>query len=259
MSLQEAQKEIDSLLERADVIEKKYPDPSDMPNEDVAEVKRLLLEVDDLETKRAGLEDAEARRDRIARSMDRHSRPAPTAFKPSGGSARGTDDPEEARALARKTSPGMQFLQNRDYRQLKNEGVFNSTLSRVEFAVNMAEGSSLIDWAMARKALLRGGSTTSGQAFVLEDHRAGFVEILQREITVLDLLSRVATDSDTIEYVREDTFTNNAAFVAEATGFTATSLGDHGVKPESTLAYSTQTSTVKTMAHWLPVDSGRAA
>lgn len=147
----------------------------------------------------------------------------------------------------------MQFLQNREYRQLKNDGVFNSALSRVEFAVNMIEGTSLIDWAMARKALLRGGSSTSGQAFVLEDHRAGYVEILQREINVLDLLSRVPTESDTIEYVKEDTFTNSAAFVAEASGFTATSLGDHGVKPESTLAYSTATATVRTLAHWIPV------
>jgi HK97 family phage major capsid protein len=251
MSLAEAQKEIDDRLERADLIEKKYPDPADMPNEDVEQVKRLLTEVDDLETKRSGLEDAEARRNRIASSMNRHSRPAPSGFKPSGGSAR--DDDEEKKEIARKTSPGMQFLQNREYRQLKNDGVFNSALARTEFAVNMADGTSLIDWAMARKALLRGGSTTSGQAFVLEDHRAGFVEILQREINVLDLLSRVPTESDTIEYVKEDTFTNSAAFVAEATGFTATSLGDHGVKPESTLTYSTATSTVRTLAHWIPV------
>jgi HK97 family phage major capsid protein len=252
MSLAEAQKEIDSRLEAADLIEKKYPDPADMPNVDVEEVKRLLLEVDDLESKRAGLEDAEARRNRIAASMNRHSRPQVTSFKPSGGSAR--DDDEETRlAIARKTSPGMQFLQNREYRQLKNDGIFNSALARTEFSVNLAEGTSLIDWAMARKALLRGGSTTSGQAFVLEDHRAGFVEILQREINVLDLLTRVPTESDTIEYVKEDTFTNSAAFVAEATGFNATALGDQGVKPESTLTYSTATSTVRTLAHWIPV------
>lgn len=256
MTLAECQKEIDSLFEKADLIEKKYPDPADMPHEDVEEVKRLLTEVDGLETKRAGLEDAEARRNRIQASFDRHSKPS---FKPSGGSARAGDTDEEKKELARRTSPGMQFLQNREYRQLKNDGAFNSALSRVEFAVNMVDGTSLIDWAMARKALLRGGSSSSGQAFVLEDHRAGFVDILQREINVLDLLTRVTTDSDTIEYVKEDTFTNAAAFVAEATGFTATSLGDHGVKPESTLAYSTATATVRTLAHWIPVEIGRAA
>lgn len=201
MSLAECQKEIDARFEQADLIEKKYPDPSDMPHDEVEQVKRLLTEVDELEQKRVGLEDAEARRNRIARSMDRHSRPSSPSFRPSGGSAVAMDDEQEKRDLARRTSPGMQFLQNREYRQLKNDGVFNSALSRVEFAVNMVEGTSLIDWAMARKALLRGGSSTSGQAFVLEDHRAGYVEILQREINVLDLLSRVPTESDTIEYV----------------------------------------------------------
>src|SRR5690606_5416089 len=54
---------------------------------------------------------------------------------------------------------------------------------------------------------------------------------------------------DTIEYVREDTFTNNAAPVAEATATTGTT----GLKPESALAYSTQTSPVRTIAHWIPV------
>ena len=66
---------------------------------------------------------------------------------------------------------------------------------------------------------------------------------------MLDLIPRLQTASDTIEYVREDTFTNNAAMVAEATATTGTS----GTKPESVLSYSPQTSAVRTLAHWIPV------
>jgi HK97 family phage major capsid protein len=107
------------------------------------------------------------------------------------------------------------------------------------------EGTSLIEW----KALLRGGSSSSGGGLVYPDYMSGYKEILQREIQILDLVPRLQTNSDTNEYVREDTFTNSAAFVAEATATTGTS----GVKPESTLEYSRQTAAVKTLAHWIPV------
>ena len=78
---------------------------------------------------------------------------------------------------------------------------------------------------------------------------AGRAHIFQREINVLDLIPRLQTDSDMIEYVREDTFTNNAAMTAEATATTGTT----GTKPESVLAFSSQTSPVRTLAHWIPV------
>jgi HK97 family phage major capsid protein len=245
MSLAEARAEAKSRLEQCDVIEKKYPDPSAMPNEDQDRIEVLLKEVDDIETTIGTLEDADQRRQRILKGMEVYSKPAPGATRLSGHPD-GVPD-------GKRFSPGVQFIQNRNYRELKQNGAFDSHLARTEFAVTMAEGTSLIDWAMARKALLRGGSTSSGGSFVIEDHQPGMIDILQREINVLDLVPRVATNSDTIEYVREDTFTNSAAFVAEATGFTATTLGGTGVKPESALAYSTQTATVRTMAHWIPV------
>lgn len=244
MSVAEARSEIKSLLEQADIIEKKYDDPEKMPNEDQEQIKKLLGDIDGLEAKLMTLESAEQRRSRILGGLERYTKPAPGSTRVTAGQD-GVPD-------GKRFTPGQQFIQNRDYRELKQNGAFNSQLSRVEFAVTLAEGTSLIDWAQS-KALLRGGSSTSGQPFVLEDHQPGMINILQREINVLDLLQRIPTDSDTIEYVREDTFTNNAAFVAEATGFTATSLGGTGTKPESALAYSTQTATVRTLAHWIPV------
>lgn len=237
--------DIKSRLDAASLIEEKYPDPEKMPAEDVAQVKKLLLEVDELEARLAPLQDAETRRNRILSQRTQYAKPAPGAQRPTGI--------PDGVSEGKRYSPGWQFVNDRAYRELKANGAFNSQLARNEFAVNMADGTSLIEWAMQSKTLLRGGSSTSGQAFVLEDHQPGFIDILQREINVLDLLPRITTDSDTIEYVREDTFTNAAAFTAEATGFTATALGGTGSKPESALAYSTQTATVRTMAHWIPV------
>lgn len=244
MTLQEVDAEINTLLETADTISRKF-DGKEMPNEDRAELKRLLGEISQHESARSGLVDLEQMRDQITSTRERMSTPI-KARRPVYG------DDEEIPA-GRRFSPGRQFVEDRGYRDLKQAGTFNSALSRVEFAVNMADGTSLVNWATNQKALLRGGSTSSGGSFVLEGHQPGYLDILQRELNVLDLVPRSPTTSDTIEYVREDTFTNSAAFVAEATGFTATSLGDQGVKPESALAYSTQTATVRTLAHWIPV------
>lgn len=247
MTVAEAQTEIKKRLEQADLLEKRYPDPEAMPNEEREQIKKMLEEVDGLEEKLSTLEDAEQRRQRILSSLNRHSAPAKGAFRPGYG-----DDGEIP--LGKRQSPGSQFLGSTGYRELKQSGRLNSNLEDVRLSVTMGEATSMLDWAgMGQKALLRGGSSTSGQAFVLEDHRPGYLDILQAPLNIIDIIPRTPTDSDTIEYVQESTFTNNAAFTAEATGFTATSLGGTGVKPESALAYSTQTATVRTMAHWIPV------
>src|SRR6185503_17855781 len=198
----ECRTEIKQRLEAADLIEKKFPDPEKMPQEDLQQVQKLLGEIDGLEAKLSTLESAEERRDRIRRDLDRAAKPSAHNARPRYGD---DGDPDQK---ARRMSPGAQFVDDRQYREMKQSGIFNSALSRVEFAVQMADGTSLLDWAdaIAGKALLRGGSSSSGQAFVLEDHQPGFIDILQREINVLDLVPRIPTTSDTIEYVREDTF-----------------------------------------------------
>jgi HK97 family phage major capsid protein len=245
MSVAEARSEIKSLYEKADLIEKKYPDGEISNNEDLAEVKRCLTEIDGLEEKLSGLEDAEARKNRILGGIDRYSKPAPGATRPG----------QQAGQQEEKTwvSPGDQFISSREYRELKLSGQFNSSLSRVQFAVNLKDGTSLVQWGKRmqseQKALLRGGSETSGGGWVINDRQSGIVEIVQRDIVLLDLVPRLPTESDTIEYVKESTFTNAAAAVAEASATTGTS----GTKPESTLAYSVSTSPVRTIAHWIPV------
>jgi HK97 family phage major capsid protein len=244
MSVADARAAIKERMEQADIIEKRYSDPEQMPQDEREHIKRLFTEVDEYEGRLTTLEDAEERRERITRSLDRYGKPV------NRPGAQGDGTPE-----GKRFSPGQQFLGSMDYREAKTAGLFNSNLTRVNLDVTMAEGTSMLDWAnpSAQKALLRGGSTTSGGSFVLEDHVPGFLEILQQPLNVLDLIPRSPTQSDTIEYVQESTFTNNAAFVAEATGYTASTLGGTGLKPETALAYSTQTATVRTMAHWVPV------
>ncbi len=238
MSVAEARSEIKSLFEQAEVIEKRYPDGPITDNEDEKQVKALLSSIDELEAKLATLEDSESRKNRIMEGVNRYNLPAQAIQHARVGGDQASKN--------QRLSPGQQFVADGAWRTLQREGQFKSDLNRAVFAVQMKDGTSLLEW----KELLRAADRlTSGGAFVLPENRPGVLDILQREITLLDLIPRLGTNSDTIQYIREDAFTNNAAFTAEATATTGTT----GTKPESVLQYSTQSTTVKTLAHWIPV------
>jgi len=83
---------------------------------------------------------------------------------------------------------------------------------------------------------------------------------LQRPLTVRQLFSPGRTTSDSVEYVQILAETNNAAPVPEATstakigdgtGGTATAV-TAGLKPESGFTMKKDSTTVKTIAHWIP-------
>lgn len=99
------------------------------------------------------------------------------------------------------------------------------------------------------KTLLTGASSTSAGALVVNE-RTNIIDMgtFYRPLTIMSLLTMGTTNSDTVEYVRQGTHTNNAAPTAEAT---ATGDGT-GAKPESAMALSIVTEVVKTVAHWIP-------
>lgn len=61
-----------------------------------------------------------------------------------------------------------------------------------------------------------------------------------RQLRIRDLLAPGKTNSSQIEYPQESGFTNAAAMVAEG-----------GLKPESSLKYTTKTASVRKIAHWM--------
>lgn len=79
-------------------------------------------------------------------------------------------------------------------------------------------------------------STVNAQA----DRRA-LINMALEERTVADLMLQGATDNNTIEYYEETTVTNAATTVAEA-----------GTKPESALAWTLRTESVRKIATWIP-------
>jgi HK97 family phage major capsid protein len=107
------------------------------------------------------------------------------------------------------------------------------------------------------KALVTGGSDTSGGAFVTNDMRGLQLGqfAFQRPLRLRDVVTNLTTTSDTIEYVRMTSQTNNATPVAEstATADPGTMNAVNGVKPESALAWAKVTTPVRTIAHWIPL------
>jgi HK97 family phage major capsid protein len=245
MTPAEARAELKSLYLRADEIEQKYPEGEITNGEDKTEVVRLLGEIDGLETRLNALEEAEKRRYRIQQGKDLYSRPV---TRPDRG-APGADWNGGAGTVL---LPGDQFIQSEAYRQHKENGLFNNQQTRIEFTVPLVQGSDLFGWskrarAGETKALVYSGSAVGG-ALVANYVRPEIVGINQRPLVVTDLLPHVQTGSDTIEYISETVWTNNAAPVAEATATTGTS----GTKPESVLNFATNTALVRTIAHWVP-------
>lgn len=233
----EARSELKQLMERANLIEAKYPEGDITDEADLRESRAILAEYDEKFSRAEELRANEERRGVITSRLADLQQPAP-AFDHGLKAADWQ--------VGKTHTPGRQFIDSHEYKSMQASGAFNSPLNNVSFGVQLKDGTSLIEW----KTTLFAGSDTSGGAFVRNDVQPGYVDLRQRELTLLQVIPRMRTNSDTVEYVQQSSFTNNAAFVAEATG---AATGTDGRKPESALAFATATASVRTLAHWIPV------
>jgi len=74
------------------------------------------------------------------------------------------------------------------------------------------------------------------------ERRPGIVEGAFRLFTIEDLLTKIPTSAPSIDWVRENVFTNAAAETAEGVA-----------KPQSSLTFTTGTMPVSTVAHWIKI------
>jgi HK97 family phage major capsid protein len=136
---------------------------------------------------------------------------------------------------------------------------------------NAVKGVQSNPFQVDAKALVTGASSTSGGAFVMNDRYGQTTDLIgQRELTIADLVTKGSTTSDTVEYVRVTAKTNSAATVAEATTAAAGAISGaspgpyavatpSGTKPESGLTLEVVSTTVKTIAHWIPITKRAAS
>lgn len=109
-------------------------------------------------------------------------------------------------------------------------------------AAKMAEEGITSSFRGSRRVEMPRAAITSvpesAGALVAPDRQSGIIAIPQRRLTIRDLVAPGLTNSNSVEYVRETGFTNNAAIVAEGQP-----------KPYSDLKFELDNAAVRTIAH----------
>ncbi len=160
---------------------------------------------------------------------------------------------------------GQLFTESEQYTDfVKRYGGLDGVIKSSTKGIQSAPFQSQVDG----KTLITGVSSTSGGAFVVNDRYGPVTDLIgERMLTVDDLVTKGTTTSDTVEYVRITGKTNSAAPVAEATGaglLATTEAGGltdaaGGLKPESAMTFEVVSTTVKTIAHWIPITKRAAS
>lgn len=96
-------------------------------------------------------------------------------------------------------------------------------------------------FSMGINAAIDSGSSSAGD-LIVPDRVPGIVAAPLRRLTIRDLIQWGRTTSNSIEFVRELLFTNNAAPVSE---------NPSGLKPESNITFDADSVPVVTIAHWI--------
>ncbi|MFV8181848.1 phage major capsid protein [Mycobacteroides chelonae] len=125
--------------------------------------------------------------------------------------------------------------------------------------ISIPKGSHLSSAPIAVKSLITGSSSTSGGAFVVNE-RTDIVEMLGRkELEIRDLTTR-RTGSDTVEFVRQTSHTNavveatsSARPTAPGSAGPTVNVAGGGYKAEGSWAFEIVSTTVKTIAEWVPI------
>lgn len=172
-----------------------------------------------------------------------------TAGEPSTGRPGTSGDAEAKPTVIDRRTIGQRFIESEEWTRYRGAVAPNGFSEKTPIGTSPAVGfrSLLTPTRAEARTLITGLSDTQGGAFVFNDVQPGYTpQGLQRPLTIRDVITVGTTDSDTVEYVRMTGQTNAAVPVAEAT------TTSNGTKPESAIALAKVTTTVKTIAHWIP-------
>jgi HK97 family phage major capsid protein len=109
-----------------------------------------------------------------------------------------------------------------------------------EFAIKASGSSAKMSHSMPVKAAIT--SLTGSAGVLIEPQRVGMVQPLVQRLFLRDLLSAGRTLSNSIEFVRETGFTNNANVVSE---------NPANPKPQSDITFELDSAPIATIAHWI--------
>jgi len=168
-------------------------------------------------------------KDAVLHGQDRYARLLELASQEAGEPKEPRDEPKQYR------SAGRAFTESEGYKNLRERGAFSSDAVPIGTTQGIKVGN--------REQFKTLFTTAAGGDALIENDRLSRLEMLPTApLNLLDVIQTGTTDSDTVEWVYEDTWTNAAAETSEGTAAS-----------ESTLSYTLSTSTVREITHFLPV------
>lgn len=135
-------------------------------------------------------------------------------------------------------SLGELYIASKEYQDLLESKVLDSDNAKFKSSPFTPEVKATTD-------ILRSFTGGTAAALVTPQYLPGILPLPQRPLTVRDLFSQATTSSDTLSYARQSAFDNGAAAVAEATAT------NDGAKPQSSIAWTRQTTPIETIATWM--------
>lgn len=265
MKLAEIRAKMKSLMLETKKLIADYPDYN-FPDEQMARSEAIVAEMAELK----GKLEAAAKNQSLFAGLSQYNEyltePASTSIEFPGGKSDVIDDgtdPQSQSQPQRKAGGGERrksvsetFLSDKAYQAWYKTAAPHGTFSK-----EVACTSPQVVIPGGIKALVTGTADDSAGAFVFNDVQRNLDQFISRRPLVMrDIITVGRTTSDTVEYVRQVSETNNAAMVPEATstlpigdgtGGTVTAAGG-GLKPESAMVFQRVSTTVKTVAHWIP-------
>lgn len=249
MNLAELQKRLKQLLEEAKPLAVKSNEGELSADEDT----RFNELVESINEVRKDIATAEERKEQ-----------SDSVIKLSGDMSKGTGS--AARTISHVQETRTDFPNRVSFRNPGKRFVKSESFSRYAAAPNGVSGRELMgstyfaddgtdadyregDGPIDVRALVHGGSFVDGGINYIQSERLpGIVSGTPFPLRVRDVLTNGRTNSPTVEFVRKLATTNNAAEVAEAT-----TVAGATAKPESAVDLEIVTTTVKTIAHFIPV------
>jgi HK97 family phage major capsid protein len=256
-TIKDLTEEMKGELHAARAIAKKAEEEErDFTPEEATELRQRMAKATELKSRIEDQKGNDQLRQTLAELGDDIALNAKTDADGTRRTAGGFQLPAHAKSL------GQQFVDSAEYKTLIEQATGGQFGQKQRVQSGLAGFKNLLP---SRKALVTGGSATSGGAFVVPDQQgllAG-IDQFQRPLRLRDLVTPGTTTSDAVEYVRLTSMTNNAAPVAEATSSASPTapggagalipVAGGGYKPESAMAAAKITTTVKTIAHWIPL------
>lgn len=147
--------------------------------------------------------------------------------------------------MAKRIDLAQRIIESDGYKELVQSRALDTKDARVQANFGKLISKDEI------KQVLRTNDAATGGAFVVAADSGILVELPQRQLRIIDLLNVGETDEYSLEFVRELTIPDGAAFVAEADSSDAADVT--GLKPESTMTWEKDTETTKIVAHWAAI------